>query len=335
MRGYDWYGEKNMIYYSGLENLVIRNDIDADEFIAISGYIGPSPIARLNDLPYHSEVIFGMYSANGIAESIHNRIVDISNASDRVQVNYSEIAVHSKCYVWMRDNHIVHALIGSANFSASGLRNDFRESLADVDQESYNALERYVGIIRRNLIACNDVNVIANNRGIIRADNIVNCRDSVNLSLLTRGGVPASSGINWGFANANVREGDAYIRIPKDVVLSRPDMFPVRTINPNPFNSQSRWLNNAVELIWDDGVVMEGLLEGSNWLDRNHDVPPAPKQISSYGNKRIMGDYLRRRMGINEVRLVTMDDFERYGRTDINIRLLSEGVYYLDFGVRS
>ena len=56
--------------------------------------------------------------------------------------------------------------------------------------------------------------------------------------------------------------------------------------------------------IWDDGVVMECLLEGTQDLDGKR----APKQISTYNDKSILGAYLRKRLGVTSDHIITYED---------------------------
>lgn len=137
--------------------------------------------------------------------------------------------------------------------------------------------------------------------------------------------------------------GDAYIAIKKDYLKLFPDLFPRKkyvngVINIGSTGKPNRE-NDEVELIWDDGTSMIGLLEGQQDLDG----AIYPKQLSSSPNKNIIGKYLRMRiLGKNSVddltyddlsRRITKKDLRRYGREDIGISKLGEGIYYMDFSV--
>ena len=146
------------------------------------------------------------------------------------------------------------------------------------------------------------------------------------------GNVPAASGINWGFSpRGHNRPGDAYIRISTDAIRTRPNIFSPKQRTDSIFTLEGRSRarqNDVVELIWDDGTVMRGLLEGSQTIDGN----VYPKQISSFPEKNILGLYLRNRLGLMTLdRAVNIDDFNRYGRHTIEISRQNEGVYYLNF----
>ena len=86
-----------------------------------------------------------------------------------------------------------------------------------------------------------------------------------------------------------------------------------------------------MELIWDDGEKMVGLLEGQQ--TKTIDGLVYPKQLSSRPSKSILGKYLRRRIGVDVKHTITKADLKRYGRTSIDISLIGEGIYYLDFSV--
>jgi hypothetical protein len=56
-----------MLYSQNLEEIIFhRHEIlNSDELVVISGYLGPKPVARLEQLPINSKVIYGMYGAEG------------------------------------------------------------------------------------------------------------------------------------------------------------------------------------------------------------------------------------------------------------------------------
>ena len=72
------------------------------------------------------------------------------------------------------------------------------------------------------------------------------------------------------------------------------------------------------------------LLEGKNELPERPNIR-YPNKIGSFGSKKILGDYLRDRMGIEHGKFITKEDFKKYGRDNIEISLISPGVYYFDF----
>lgn len=74
---------------------------------------------------------------------------------------------------------------------------------------------------------------------------------------------------------------------------------------------------------------MEGLLEGSQTINGI----TYPKQISSFPTKADLGAYLRNRLGVPLGQPVRKHHLESYGRLDVEISLLGDGVYSFDFSV--
>ncbi|MBQ8022715.1 MAG: hypothetical protein IJ254_00395 [Succinivibrio sp.] len=76
---------------------------------------------------------------------------------------------------------------------------------------------------------------------------------------------------------------------------------------------------------------MTGLLEGSVVKKEDGKTVLQTKQISSYPQKSILGEYIRKRLGVEKEDPMTMKDLDEYGRTSIDVYLLGEGIYYFDF----
>ncbi len=333
-----------MLYYTNLENKVFESPSspEIDNFVVLSGYIGVEPISKLADLPsnIHATVIYGMYGSDNISAPLHNALLELQNKLPNVEILYSTIPVHSKVYFWREGENIANALIGSANFSVSGLRNDYKEILTDMEESSFPDFKTYYEYVRQRCIACTDNNIRAKKvsklpRTTARTQPLLAhgiCRASL---LDAKGLVPKKSGLNWGFSKGHVSEGDAYIRITKEYIRSFPKMFPPKKYVGGIVNEASAGRknreNDEVELIWDDGTVMIGLLEGQ--LSNNVDAMIYPKQISTSPKKSILGVYLRKRLGVDLNHLITKSDLKKYGRTHIDISLISDGIYYMDFSV--
>lgn len=317
-----------MLYTEDLEELIFhRHQIhESDELIIISGYLGPSPVARLEQLPFNSTVIYGMYGSEGIKPTLHNSLISIHNSIDNLNIFYSQLPVHSKCYAWRKRGEIIHALVGSANFSTNGLSTPFREVLAETTYDTFRPLNAYIQRILNNSISCLEVGNERVTEGII---NLEFC----SMTLLGRDGeVQNAAGLNWGQnPNNHTTPNDAYIPIRTNHIRDYPHLFPPKQLNPQHIDSRGRLQrhNDAIEIIWDDGLTMEGLFEGSQPVD---DVT-YPKQISSFPVKAQLGEYIRSRIGVPSGQPIRRHHLERYGRTDITVSLLAEGVYKFDFSV--
>jgi len=326
-----------MLFNRNLEEIIFHRHQthQSDELIILSGYVGPNPIARLKELPFKTTVIFGMYGDRGIQEKLHNSLVAHQNNISNVDIYYSNIPVHSKCYIWKNNNTIHHALIGSANFSTNGLSTPYRETLAETTFDTFDPLDEYIKKIMENSVICTEIELNLQRRGRTEErPNIQVSTEFCRMTLLDRNGqVASASGLNWGQGQGNVRPNDAYIAIKKDYLREYPDLFPPKQnfsqMDIETTDGRSTRHNDKVEIIWDDGVIMDGLLEGN----QTENEIMYPKNFSTSPSKDIIGKYIRNRIGVELGRPITIDDLNRYGRTYIDVSLLEDGVYSFDFSV--
>lgn len=340
-----------MLFYNNLDQIIFnRNQLLAcDELIIISGYVGPHPVRTLETLPIKSTVIYGMYGCDGIQRSLHSALVSANAELNNVNILYSTIPVHAKCYIWKYRGEVRSALIGSANFSTNGLTTPFKEVLADATADTFDPLNNYINAILNSAISCDDA-IVKENKCKRHNPNedtnpITYDKDicSMPLFIIENGvpTVPPQSGINWGLAKlsgSHVNINDAYIRIGSDLIEHYPEMFPPKQKCPTE-NEQVGRLghrhNDNIEILWDDGTSMTGLLEGTISKTINGKRDLYPKQISSTPSKSDLGKYLRKRMGIKEGYRVTYEDLKKYGRSTIDISLQGNGIYYFDFSVNA
>jgi hypothetical protein len=318
-----------MLFTENLEEIIFNRHqlFQADELIVLSGYLGPRPVQRLQNLPFNTNVIYGMYGSDGIQRPLHNSLIAIQNEIANVNIFYSNLPVHSKCYAWRNRGQIIHALVGSANFSTNGLTTPYREILAETTFDTFSPLNDYIARVLNNSQSCLEIGV-ADIRDVALAVGT-----TCMLTLLGRDGeVQNAAGLNWGQnPNNHTRPNDAYIKIRTEDIRNFPDLFPPKQLNPLIEDRRGRTQrhNDAIEIIWDDGISMEGLLEGSQPIDGLI----YPKQISSFPVKSELGEYIRSRIRVPLDQPVRRFHLERYGRTDIAISKLGEGVYKFDFSV--
>lgn len=336
-----------MLYYEDLENIVFnmhKNIAEVNQITIVSGYVGSTPVEKLKELPANikATVIYGMYAREGIASPLHKALVELQYTIPNLEILYSTIPVHSKIYFWTGNDEINKALIGSANFSISGLTNDYKEVLADVEDVSYSEVKNYSDFIKANSILCTDVHIhpqkIVSLHKKSTSSQPLLIKGTCRASLLNRRGkVSAKSGLNWGLSKGHVAVGDAYIAITANYIRLFPHLFPPKKYvngmeNINSLGKKNRE-NDEVELIWDDGMKMIALLEGQQ--SKKIDGMVFPKQLSSSPRKCILGEYLRKRIGVDLKHQITKADLLKYGRTSIDISLLGDGIYYMDFSVKN
>lgn len=346
-----------MLYIEDLEEVIFekhkQTSEEPDELIIISGYLGPAPVERLSELPFKTTIVGGMYPS-GIDARLLTSLNKVKSNNSNLAIKYSTIEVHSKIYIWRYKGKIISALIGSANFSSNGLRTDYRESLADVTRDSYKPLERYYDLILSSSLDTPSIKstkkvVVFENKKQERDVNISNIKYSYEIPLFKETKtkfkhVPEQSGLNWGNSKGHVAIGDAYIPIPKELLKENQYLIhPYKKDYYVPEGKKKR-LSDPIEIIWDDGTIMEASLEGTQKFNNQS----FPKNLTSFSSKKtlfsengkrmskksIMGRYLRKRIGVSLEKVITIDDLKNYGRDTITLSLINEGVYYCDFSVK-
>lgn len=327
-----------MLYYENLEELIFhRHQMhQTDELIILSGYIGPSPVDRLQHLPFPTKVIYGMFPTDGISSRLHDSLTSIQNSIDNIDIYYSTVPIHSKCYAWKRDGSIIHALVGSANFSSNGLRTPYREILAEATYDTFAPLNTYINTVLNAATLCLNSSATASRSTTTTRTLPTRTTAYCRMTLLdpARNETHNAHGLNWGQNPKNhTHPDDANIPIRAEHIRMYPELFPQKqdfsSVTTGGRNSRH---NDAIEILWDDGTTMEGLLEGNGKVS---DFPGIkfPKQISSFPDKKDLGLYIKRRLGLNPGQRVSKNDLDRYGRTHIDVSLLGEGIYYFDFSV--
>lgn len=327
------------MFSTDLERIIFERHIklQADEFLIITGYIGPNPFGKLKNLPLQCQVIYGMYGTDSISEKLHQTLQKINSQSTNTNLFYSQSAVHAKCYLWRKNGLIIDALIGSANFSRNGLATPGREILVEANPTVFSELQAYYNTVLNNSLPCDSSLIKLKTKTTTQTSiqRLTECRLSFLIEKNKQWIVPEKSGINWGAnsiqmgGTSHTCIGDAEIRITKEAIQNFPHLFPPKLGTPNKRSGKLQRQNDEIELIWDDGTVMKGLLE--------QNLPQGdliyPKAICSSESKAELGLYLRRRIGVSPTHIITKTDLEQYGRTDITISLQAEGVYYVDFSV--
>lgn len=334
-----------MLYYDNLYDIVFHRHeiVRCDELVVISGYVGPAPIHRTENIPLKTTVVYGMYASDGIHKSLYNSLVKEQEQARNLNVLCSTMPVHTKAYMWLYKGSVVHSLIGSANFSLNGLTTPYKETLAETTADTFRPLEVYKDLVISRCIPCKDATVGRTAAQKAEAKKWEGHDPDVcdlPLYIMENGNkvIPASSGINWGMAKltgSHVNINDAYVPIPAECADHYPQMFPAKQAAPARLDSvfrEGHRHNDTVEVIWDDGTEMTMLLEGSRGrLDENGNKIWYPKQIASSPSKALLGKYLRKRLCIPEGQAIVYEDFVKYGRDTISISLQGEGIYYFNF----
>lgn len=270
-------------------------------------------------------LLVGMCPLNGLSISNHKGFQTIANLEFPKNFSCSYIfqapAVHSKLYIWYKNNSFYKAYIGSANYTQNAFLNKQREILLETSNQN---VESYYSLIEKDSIYCthNDVeNLIqifstknySNNYTIRGQDNELHTTEhgnsQVTISLLSSrtGDIQNVGGLNWG-----QREGrnpnQAYIQLPPDVYKS--DFFPLRS--------------QHFTVVTDDSKLF---ICTRAQKDQNGQAIETPH------NNSLLGEYFRNRLGLPNGAFIKKSDLERYGRTNVTFYKIDNENYVMDFSV--
>lgn len=300
--------------------------IRADELNVLSGYIGSPTIQDLKDLDLKVKVVYGLARQTKLNDAFYKDLCQLNTGNTSIYC--PEILSHAKIYIWKYKGEVVYVLNGSANFSASGLETPLKEVLSEVNYTSFSEFENYFNLIFDSAVPVNKIDLEKFGANKLMKDGRLWGLDKTVLDPLkctTDSLYAGASKINWGHGNAHTNPRDAYIPIRSKDIKNYPSLFPEKSSNKG-----LRYHDNApIDILWDDGERMTGLLEGSTLIGGLR----YPNKISSFKSKKIMGDYLRKRLGLSQGDFVTKQTFENYGRDNITISIIGEGVYFMDFSV--
>lgn len=301
-------------------------ELQADKLIIISGYASHNMaswhIKKINESklsPVAIELTFGMPQVDGISKDLHEGLLNLSKfreeelSSFTCKYIYQGAPVHSKIYIWLKNDKPVIAFAGSANYSQNAFSKKRREYMVQCNHEEAYA---YYLELENDSIVCNHgeieeyVKIYSNNKiDIIQNNNEEVNVPHVTLSLLKKDGqVGHGSGINWGHRkNGTKRElNQAYIPLPSKIAKS--NFFP---LNKQHFS-----------VITDDRKQLILRVQQQN-----------DKAITTPLNNSQLGEYFRNRMGLENGSFVTLSDFENYGRSDVTFYKIDEDQFYMDFSV--
>ena len=273
------------------------------------------------------ELIVGMAKHDGISRRDHEGFQEIATEYPGLficrYVAYHP-PVHSKTFAWYANGKPKIGFTGSANYTQRAFGTSQREAVIESDPE---LARNYFDIIRQDTVDCSDPHVadqIAIHDTLryptrMTSQNTAEVTEGYpevlgglgqlrheRLSLLNdRGSLPQRSGLNWG-QRPGREPSQAYIRIP--VSLARTDFFPP--------------ISEHFTVITDD--------DKSLICVRAQDQA---KAIETPDNNSRMGLYFRHRLGLQEGSPVSLEDLERYGRTNVDFYKIDEETYFMDFSV--
>lgn len=300
----------------------------ATELFVVTGYISAAMVTR--QFEYASQhanqnlsldVFVGMTGKDGISVNTLLGLQAIPRQMAGKSFNCTLAprgeSNHTKLYVWCNDRGPVEAFLGSSNFTQvgfglAGSSKSHRETMTRVDPDealSYFFSSSVNGIGYRSSDIASFIDIHEEQEiHDEKEDTAHGSGTKLQLPLFITKGKDAGSthqksGLNWG-----QREGrnpnQAYIPVPVEV--SRSGFFP-----PNGVHFQ---------VVTDDGesFICTVAQAGGKAIETPHD-------------NALLGQYFRKRLGINSGAFVDIRDLKEYGSTFVSFTKISDDLFLLDF----
>ena len=345
-----------MIYVHGLEQIVLDRHLSnkATELIILGGFIAPSPVSKITQKNINTKIIYGCKSQANLNHTYHEKYQDYSK-NGHAEIFYKRAYNHSKIYCWLKHGVVQEILLGSANFSHSGMKNDHEEILTSVDKSDFDSVYQYLKDALDDSESCLSYNYAEKHKPITSPKRKA-ARNAAAHSILSRQPPKARipfrdskgklSQINSGprysqsKSKSHVNLNDCTIGLRKALVEDIPELFPNNGINPMIGTGYKRKKEKSsahkIEFLWDDGEVMEMSFEA-----KGHETPGRGclyKALRSSGIEKNsnakLGKYLRKRVGLASGTEFTDDNLKNYGRDHFDLTLMDPGIYFADFGVK-
>ena len=272
------------------------------------------------------DLIIGMSVYDGISLGNHqgfNKLVsDDFNGIFNCSYIFQNEPVHSKAYIWYKDDNYFKSFIGSANYTQNAFLGKNREILT-VDNDPlicdyYSQLEKD-SIFCDNLESEHLIQIYKDfnyRRNIKKSDEIDSSGETfryekqnlehIKVSFLARdGSLPSISGLNWGQRDGR-EKNQAYIPLKSDIYST--DYFPGNKIHFTINTDDNKTL-----------IVTRAQENG--------------KAIHTPQNNSLIGEYFRNRLGLPNGAFITKDHLLSYGRTDLDFYKIDDETYYMDFSI--
>ena len=226
------------MHLKDLENLIIKRHKynKADELLVLSGYIGPVPIEKISKEDINVTVILGILKS--LQETYHKKYVELSERYKNLKIYYKKHYNHSKIYCWLKDKKIVEIISGSANFSVSGLLNDYQEVLYNIKNEDHENTENYIQDAIEDSVLCKEHKFISTEKNKLAIKNlyldqiISRSPPAARLSLRdSKGGL--KGGINIGqekLKGHHVHINDCYVPLRPAIIEELPNFFQTKVL---------------------------------------------------------------------------------------------------------
>lgn len=289
----------------------------ATELRVVSGYAS-APMASLHlgddlikDRNVKVVLIYGMVRNDGVLLTDHRAFMDIEESKPfECHYRIAYPAVHSKVYVWMAEGKPVKAFVGSANYTQPGFSMARNRCEAMSEGDPQQALD-YFEFIKQGAMEIGHDDIDQHVRFHKEGQQLPEDSDCETVPLYERstGEVQRSAGLNWAFRQRpgyNRNLDQAYIQI--GARLGRSDFFP-----PKP---------TRFTVICDDDV---------SFLAVRAQKSPGGDAIETPEGNNILGEYIRRRLGVQSGTYITRAMLDKHGLAHVRFCKIDDHTFSMDF----
>lgn len=344
-----------MIFESNFEELIIdrHKENGADKLLILSAYINVRPIEMLVANDIYTDIILGTFNShnNPINPSVpvaHDEYVRITKNS-KVSVWYANSYNHSKIYRWSSNGETSQILAGSANFTNPTINKDYRETLFNVNESDFEETNKILTRVLKDSTLCTDINYEKSSsfnesdkdrKPLVHNNNyeIINFSPlHIKISMVNLEKNDLYFGYNWGHGpsgKSNTSKSDSYIHFHPNLLRELPNFFPNSGKNPNhgqgKNSSDHKKKECNAEFFFDDDIRLDMSFEGT--YERGN-IKGFYNKIASFPQKKILGEYIRKRLGIGIEDKIEIRDLINYGRDNFEIKKdpLGENQYLVNF----
>lgn len=325
-----------MIYDELYKEVLIKPCMEgANKLFIISGYATSAMafhhLEELKEKRYDVKIslLVGMCPTDGLSISNHRGFQNILESTHAENFTCSYVfktpPVHSKIYIWLKNNKLYKSFIGSANYTQNAFSFQQREILAEIKDD--NVIDYYKKIEKESIF-CNNLETeelirIYNDKNYYRHhihEDLIDDKsidyfpkneeiENVTVSLLSSrsGDVQRIGGLNWGQRDKR-NPNQAYIQLPPSVYKS--DFFPTRA--------------KHFTVVTDDSKT---------FICTRAQKSKEGQAIETPHDNSLLGEYFRNRLGLENGAFVSKEDLLKYGRTDVTFYKFDDENYYMDFSV--
>ena len=301
----------------------------ADKLCIVSGFATSAMADRhlkalTKNFPDHKstvELVIGMTPQQGIKKTDHANFVQLMDSNiNNFSCSYVEQlpAIHSKLYVWLKDETPVRSFCGSANYTQNAF---FNSNQAEILTECcpVSSFQYFLQVSNNNLVYCNhpDAELLCSE------ENIKNNTEDVNIEypqgletlelplyIVKENRIHDKGGLNWGQRKGR-EPNQAYIPIP--IAKARSGFFP-------PSGQHISILTTDNKPIPFTCSIAQSKQKGSN----------IGCAIESTNNS-LLGSYFREKLGVALGSKVELADLDRFGNRNVTFIKIDDETYYMDF----